>query len=214
MPLNLRAREYRLEFVKLDLDVRGLGCEVFIPLLSVTLFRAADTLPTQLADETFCRRRSGFQARGRVRIIPEGQGSRTGRPRLFRLSSRSRGKAMSEQITIQVSDQVVQHAAQVAAQTHQPIEEVLSHWLDSIVTELPVERLSDAEVLALTKLDFTPEQQGDFSHLLEQNREGTIETEGQTRLDQLMSIYEGGWLRKSQALREAVRRGLREPLEP
>ena len=121
---------------------------------------------------------------------------------------------MSEQITIQVSDQVVQHAAQVAAQTHQRIEEVLSNWLDSVVTELPVEHLSDAEVLALSELNFTPEQQEEFSRLLEQNREGTIDDDGRERLDRLMGIYERGLLRKSQALHEAVRRGLREPLKP
>lgn len=119
---------------------------------------------------------------------------------------------MSEQITIQVSDQVVQHAAQVAAQTHQPIKEVLSNWLDSVMTELPVEYLSDIELLALAKLDFTPEQREEFSRLLEQNREGAIEVDGQTRLDELMSIYERRWLRKSKALHEAARRGLREPL--
>jgi hypothetical protein len=123
-------------------------------------------------------------------------------------------EAMSEQITIQVSDQVVQHAAQVAAQTHQRIEEVLSNWLDSVVTELPLERMSDAEIIALTKLNFTPEQQEEFSRLLEQNREGAIDAEGQARLDELMSVYERGWLRKSHALREAVRRGLHEPLKP
>jgi len=121
---------------------------------------------------------------------------------------------MSEQITIQVSDQVVQHAAHVAAQTHQRIEEVLSDWLDSVITELPVKQLSDDEVLALTELSFTPEQQEEFSRLLEQNCEGTIDGEGLEQLDQLMGIYERGLLRKSQALHEAVRRGLREPLRP
>ena len=34
------------------------------------------------------------------------------------------------------------------------------------------------------------------------------------RLDELMHVYEQGLLRKAQALRVAVQRGLREPLQP
>lgn len=75
-----------------------------------------------------------------------------------------------------------------------------------------METLSDQEVLALTELQLTPEQQTALDNLLEQNREGTLDNAGRRALDQLMSIYEQGLLRKSQALRVAVERGLREPL--
>lgn len=53
--------------------------------------------------------------------------------------------------------------------------EVLSSWLESVVTELPVEELSDQEVLALTELQFTAEQQTILSSLLAQNREGVLD---------------------------------------
>jgi hypothetical protein len=85
---------------------------------------------------------------------------------------------MSAQITIQVSDQVVRHAAYVAAQTQRQIEEVLADWLEWVITELPVEELSDAEVLALTELQLAREQQTHLSDLLARNREGTLDTEG------------------------------------
>jgi hypothetical protein len=52
----------------------------------------------------------------------------------------------------------------------------------------------------------------ELSDLLARNREGVLDGESQLRLDELMRVYEHGLLRKSQALREAVRRGLREPL--
>ena len=55
---------------------------------------------------------------------------------------------MSQQITIQVPDHVIHQAAQVAAQTHRSVEEVLAAWLESVTTERPVEELSDDEVLA------------------------------------------------------------------
>ena len=120
---------------------------------------------------------------------------------------------MSQQITIQVSEQVVRQAAQVAAETARSVEEVLASWLESVVTELPVEELPDAELLALTELQFTDEQQATLSDLLAQNREGTLDAEGQRQLDELMRLYEHGLLRKSQALRVAVQRGIMSPLQ-
>lgn len=120
---------------------------------------------------------------------------------------------MSQQITIQVSEQVVRQAAQVAAQTERSVEEVLASWLEAVVTELPVEELSDAELLALTELRFTDEQQAALSDLLAQNREGALDAGGQRRLDELMRLYEHGLLRKSQALRIAAQRGIIAPLQ-
>jgi hypothetical protein len=76
-----------------------------------------------------------------------------------------------------------------------------------------VEELSDTEVLALTELQLTVEQQTLLRNLLVHNREGTLDTEGRRQLDTLMHIYEHGLLRKAQALRVAVQRGLRVPLE-
>ena len=121
---------------------------------------------------------------------------------------------MSQQITIQVSEQVARHAARVAARTHRSIEEVLAAWLESVITERPVEDLSDEEVLALTELQLTDEKEATLSRLLEQHREATLDAEGQRQLDELMRLYEHGLLRKAQALRIAVQRGLREPLQP
>lgn len=120
---------------------------------------------------------------------------------------------MSQQITIEVSEQVVRHATQVAEQTHQRVEDVLSAWLESVIAERPVDELSDEEVLALTELRLSDDQQVGMDDLLEQNREGSLSAEGQRQLDELMRLYEHGLLRKSQALRVAVQRGLREPLQ-
>jgi len=119
---------------------------------------------------------------------------------------------MSEQITIQVSDQVVRHAATVASQTQRRIEDVLAEWLESVVNELPVEALSDTEVLGLTELQLSDEQQAALSELLERNRENSLAAQDRRHLDELMRVYEHGLLRKSQALRVAVQRGLLEPL--
>jgi hypothetical protein len=121
---------------------------------------------------------------------------------------------MNQQITIQVSDQVMRCAARAAARHQQQIEEVLSDWLERVITEIPVEALSDEEVLALTEIQLTPEQQATSSNLLAQNREGRLDEEEGRHLDEMMRVYEHGLLRKAQALRAAVQRGLREPLQP
>lgn len=50
--------------------------------------------------------------------------------------------------------------------------------------------------------------------MLARNREDALNEEERRQLDELMRIYEHGLLRKSQALRVAVQRGLRERLHP
>jgi len=121
---------------------------------------------------------------------------------------------MAEQITIQVSDSVERCAAHVATQGQRRIEEVLSDWLDYVISELPVDMLPDEEILVLTALQLTPEQQATLDALLVKNREDTLDVEERRRLDEMMRIYEHGLLRKAQALRVSVQRGLREPLQP
>ena len=121
---------------------------------------------------------------------------------------------MSDQITIQVSDHVVRRAAEIAAREHRAVEDVLAEWLDQLVNEPPVASLSDGEVMALTKMQLTPDQDTELTALLEDNREGALDDQARQRLDELMRVYEHGLLRKAQALRVAVERGLREPLQP
>lgn len=120
---------------------------------------------------------------------------------------------MCEQITLQVPNRVMRQAAYKALQNQRRVEEILTEWLERAITEIPVEELPDGEVLALTELQLTPKQQATLSELLLHNREGTLDTDGRRELDELMHFYEHGLLRKAQALRVAVQRGLREPLQ-
>ena len=80
--------------------------------------------------------------------------------------------------------------------------------------EKPVASLSDEEVLALAGAQMEPTQGRRLSELLEKQREGEL-TEGErSTLLALMQVYNQLWIRQSEALAEAVRRGLRKPLEP
>jgi hypothetical protein len=120
---------------------------------------------------------------------------------------------MSQQITLQISDEVARRATTIAAETERSIEEVLTSWLDALVNEVPIEALPDSEVISLTQLQLTKQQEDALSHLLTLNREGTLDTAGRHQLDELMRLYEHGLLRKAQALRVAVHRGLIAPLQ-
>ncbi|MEO6726715.1 MAG: hypothetical protein ABIU20_00175 [Blastocatellia bacterium] len=119
---------------------------------------------------------------------------------------------MSEQVTIQVSEQVIYQVAQIAAYTQKSKEAVLSGLIESSLSELPAELLSDEQVLALSEMQMGEEQDAELSDLLARQREGQLDAKGRRQLSELMQVYERGLLRKSQALRVAVERGLREPL--
>lgn len=121
---------------------------------------------------------------------------------------------MSEQVTIDVPERVVRQAARVAARRASRVEDVLSEWVERAADGIPVEELPDQEVLALSEAQLTAEEDAALSDLLVKNREGTLGSEGKRQLSELMQSYEQGLLRKSQALRVAVQRGLREPLQP
>lgn len=121
---------------------------------------------------------------------------------------------MGNQFTLEVSDQLKQRAGLIAAQTCQRIEDVLAKALESVLPDLPVELLPDNEVLALAKSRMPTTQERRFTYLLEQNREGQITPEELTELDDLMDVYDRGMLLKSQAIREAVTRGLMKLPKP
>jgi hypothetical protein len=75
-----------------------------------------------------------------------------------------------------------------------------------------VERWTDDEVLATADLFLSPENDSRFSELLALQRESEIDDEQLAELSRLMLSYQQGLVRKAAAIREAVRRGLREPV--
>ncbi|MFL5801343.1 MAG: hypothetical protein ACJ8CR_06335 [Roseiflexaceae bacterium] len=127
------------------------------------------------------------------------------------MESEDEGK-MSETVTLEIPDTLAQHARAVAQQTQRRVEDVLVEWLDRAATELPVELLSDDEVLALRDMQMDDAQQAELSDLLARQREGQLPDTARGRLDTLMGIYRRGMARKAQALKIAVDRGLQPPL--
>ena len=127
---------------------------------------------------------------------------------------------MTTQVTISLSDELYQGVANFAQLLGKDIREVLSETialsLAPIVTQnqVPpaVTELSDRELLTLTELTLEPQTDIRLSELLERQQEGLITLPEQSELLGLMQSYQEGWLQKTQAIVEAVKRGLREPL--
>src|SRR5258708_38005695 len=112
----------------------------------------------------------------------------------------------------ELCDRIASQAKHTSVRTSKPVEQVVVDWLESFVTDLPVDELSDEELLALSTLQLSQAEQTKLGQLLSKNREGRLTPPEKRVLDGLMRTYEYGLRRKAQALRMTVQRGLIEPL--
>jgi hypothetical protein len=119
---------------------------------------------------------------------------------------------VAQLITLEIPESLAQKVRDFAQLTDRPIEAVVLEWLDLASVDLAVESLSDQQVSALCDSEMSSEQQLRLSELLEKNRENTLTQSQREELDQLMQVYRRGLLRKAQALKVAVDRGLRPAL--
>jgi hypothetical protein len=120
--------------------------------------------------------------------------------------------AVSETVTLELPEPLVRSARAVAARTRRPVEEVLVEWLDRAAEDLPVELLPDEQVLALRDMQMAELQQEELSRLLAEQREHRFDPRRRKRLEELLETYRQGMVRKAQALKVAVERGLQPPL--
>src|SRR5437879_2408281 len=122
---------------------------------------------------------------------------------------------MSTQITLDLPDDTYQRATQYAAYANRDLSEIIVAALASslpstdVIHELrAVAKLSDREVLTLTELRMQPEADRRLSELLDRRQAEELSDLERAELAALMKTYEVGLLRQSEALAEAVRRGL------
>lgn len=122
---------------------------------------------------------------------------------------------MTAQITLNLPDEVYHQAELLAQQRHRTVSEILVETLEKFLlpTAKPVSALSDSEAIAQTQLRLQPLQEQRLSELLDRQQSGTIASVELAELQALIHIYETRLLRQAQALNEAVRRGLLEPLK-
>lgn len=109
-------------------------------------------------------------------------------------------------------DSIARNARALAERTNRRVEDVLVEWLGRAATEMPIELLSDEEVLAIRDLQLSETQQSELSDLLALQREDSLQDAARSRLDELLTLYRYGMVRKAQALKVAVERGLQPRL--
>jgi hypothetical protein len=138
------------------------------------------------------------------------------------LDPAERTTRMSMDVTVSLPDEIYHRAESLARLTGRDLPGVLADTLAMSfsllgVEETPTPSLSEAsneDVVALTDLEMDPVQDQRLSTLLDRQQAGQLRVEERVELVALMQVYQEGLLRKAQALGEAVRRGLREPLTP
>jgi predicted DNA-binding protein len=125
---------------------------------------------------------------------------------------------MEKQITLTLPDSVLDRAAGLAAVMSRPVEKILRETLEMALPDMghevlpAVSSLSDEEVLRLTKMQMENRQNTRLSKLLDKQQAGVLKEQERSELYSLFQTYLRLWLRQSEAMVEAVRRGLSKPL--
>jgi hypothetical protein len=128
---------------------------------------------------------------------------------------------MAEQVILNLPDhlrckrsyRLAKQVREVAALTQRKLEDVLIEWLDrGSLDEIAIIDLSDEQILKLCDLQMSEPEQTQISLLLEKQRESTLQQGELEQLDELLQVYRRGMVRKAEALKVAVGRGLRARL--
>ena len=120
------------------------------------------------------------------------------------------------EVTLQLPNSLYERAQQWAAVTRQDLDAALTDALAVALSplptspelEIPVETLTDEQLLAETRRQMPPERGRRLSELSARRREGVLSVEDQQEVLALAQLYQRLWLRQAEALAEAARRGL------
>jgi hypothetical protein len=77
----------------------------------------------------------------------------------------------------------------------------------------PIAQMPDRELLELANGGMPPEQTARLAVLSAKQRAGSLIGDEAQELGALLQTYSDGWLRKTDALVEAIRRGLMVPID-
>jgi hypothetical protein len=128
---------------------------------------------------------------------------------------------MSRQVTLELPDEVLDRAERLAVLTHRDVKQLLAEAVsamlppfDAAADARPIAELSDTELIRLAERRLSLRQERRLSQLLDRQQGEALTGPERAELLRLIQLYEVQWLRQAEALAEAVRRGLREPLAP
>jgi hypothetical protein len=129
---------------------------------------------------------------------------------------------MTTRVVVTLQDDVYRRVERLAQLTNRAVAELLADTITISLTPFggdtgsirDVASLTDEEVQELAELQMLPAQDRRLSVLLQKQQAEALSLHERAELLTLMQVYQEGLVRKARALREAVRRGLRPPLEP
>ena len=131
---------------------------------------------------------------------------------------------MAREIVIQLPEFLAEQVEQIGAATQRDLQTVLSDSLELLWLTMgqltrseicpPIENLSNVEVLQVADSKLAPSQNERLGYLQTKGKIENLTEPERYELLSLLQIYQLGQLRQAQALAEAVRRGLKEPLTP
>ena len=126
---------------------------------------------------------------------------------------------MTTELTIALPNDVYNRAEWLAKRTGRTVADVVAQAADLSLRPLgapsapepPPEAWSDEAILAAANAMMVDADDRRFSELLQRQQDGPLSAVERTELQALLEQYQLGMLRKAQALREAVQRGLLHP---
>lgn len=127
---------------------------------------------------------------------------------------------MSTQLTLDLPENLVARAQTIALRAGQSVNDLLAESIElslkpwGTVLEGDIHQCGDEDVLKACDLDLSTEDDLRLTELLQRQQAQTLAVSEQSELASLMQVYQEGLVRKAEALREAVRRGLRGPVQP
>lgn len=127
---------------------------------------------------------------------------------------------MSTQLTLDLPENLIARARTIAQRAGQSVNDLLAESIElslkpwGTASEDDIHQCGDEEVLKACGLELSAEDDCLLSELLQRQQAGTLPVQEQAELASLMQVYQEGLVRKAEALREAVRRGLRGPVLP
>lgn len=118
------------------------------------------------------------------------------------------------EISVKLPNNLYQDVANLAKAKKKSVGKIIKGAVKKVVAEeaeileRPLADCSDAEVLAVANMKMSEKENRRLSELSDKQREGTITPLERNELDALFRVFQVGNLRKSQAIYEAVQRGL------
>jgi hypothetical protein len=129
---------------------------------------------------------------------------------------------MAVEVTLTLPENLVEHAKRLGDATQRDVAAILADALEMLLPTLEnlpesspypsLSSLSDAEVLTLANSKMDAVQNQRLGELQQRGKTTGLTEAERYELLALLQIYQLGQLRKSEALAEAVQRGLRSPL--